>query len=116
MSIASRSRDPQLTVIMDNMDLFDGHHLSQSHVFTSNRKWFRPCVDAQQPKDNNNFKIHLNSPSLAPGERRGLRNLTPTLRPTSDGRLRAKLPTAPKPLLEKRHTVRLQDRDERLRQ
>lgn len=89
---------------------------SQSHVLTSNRKRFRPNVAAQQPKDNDPFKIHLKSPSLATGERRGLRTLTPILRPTSEGRLRAKLPTAPNPLLENRHTVRLQDRDERPRQ
>jgi hypothetical protein len=89
---------------------------SQSQILTSSRKWSRPRLVAQHPNDNDPFKINLTSPSLATGERRGLRNWTPTLRPTSEGRLRAKLPMVPHPLLENRHTVILQESDERPRQ
>lgn len=82
----------------------------------SNRNLSSACVEAQQPIDMNTFKSHLNIPSVATGEMRGAKVFVPAPGATSNGRLRATPPRAPKTLPANRHTVRLQDRDDRPRQ
>ena len=82
----------------------------------SNRNLSRACVEAKQPMDMNPFKSHFNIPSVADGEMRGAKEFVPTPGATSNGRLRATPPRAPKALPANRHTVRQQDRDDRPRQ
>lgn len=87
------------------------------HQFvTSIRNLWSACVETQQPVDNKPFKIHFKGPSEALRESRGAKVFVSTLCPTSNGRLRATPPAAPKAFPANRHTVRQQDRDERPRQ
>lgn len=86
-------------------------HLS----FTSNRNLPRAFTEAQQPTDIDTFKIHFISPSDTAGEMRGAKVSVPTCGVTSEGRLRATPPRAPKALPVNRHTVRQQDREDRPR-
>lgn len=83
---------------------------------TSNKNLLRACVEAQQPTDMEPFKSHLMSPSVAAGEISGAKVFVPTLWATSNGRLRATPPKAPKALPANRHTVRQQDSEDRPRQ
>lgn len=73
-------------------------------------------MEAQQPTDMEPFKSHLLSPSAAAAEMTGAKVFVPTLGATSNGRLRATPPKAPKTLPANRHTVRQQDREDRPRQ
>lgn len=70
-------------------------------------------MEAQQPTDINPFKSHLRMASLAAAETSGVKVVVPTLGATSSGRLRATPPKTPKALPANRHTVRVQDRDDR---
>lgn len=85
---------------------------------TSNRNLWRACVEAQQPTDMEPFKSHLMSPSAAAAvaERSGAKVFVPILGATSNGRLRATPPKAPKALPPNRQTVRQQDKEDRPRQ
>lgn len=62
------------------------------------------------------FRSHLSSPTVAPGETRGARVLTPTLGATIWGRLRATLPRAPTAFPANRHTVSEQETADSARQ
>lgn len=83
---------------------------------TSNRNLLRACVEAQQPTDIEPFKSHLVSPLVAAGETSGAKVFVLTIGATSNGRLRATPPKAPKALPANRHTVRQQDREDKPRQ
>lgn len=83
---------------------------------TSTRNFWRARVEAQQPTDMNPFKSPLSAASLAAAEISGVTVSVATPGATSNGRLRAKPPKAPGALLANRHTVRVQERDDRPRQ
>lgn len=84
--------------------------------FTSNRNLLRARVEAQQPTDMEHFKSHLMSPSVAAGEMSAAKVFVPTPGATTNGRLRATPPKAPKALAANRHTIRQQDREDTPRQ
>lgn len=90
--------------------------LSLHQSVISRRNLWRACVKTQQLTDNNPLRSHFKGPSVASREIRGAKVCVSTLGPTSNGRLRATPPTAPKAFPANRHTVRQQDREERLRQ
>lgn len=73
-------------------------------------------MEAQQPTDMEPFNIHFISPSVAAGETRRPRVLVSITGATSNGRLRATPPSAPKALPANMHTVRQHDREDRAMQ
>lgn len=83
---------------------------------TSNRNCPRARVDAQHPTDSKAFKSHFMSPSVAAGATSGATTVGSTCCTTSNGRLSATPPAAPKTFPANRHTIRQQDREDRPRQ
>ncbi|KAL7393003.1 hypothetical protein ABVT39_005188 [Epinephelus coioides] len=83
---------------------------------TSNRNLLRACVEAQQPTDMDPFKSQVVSSSVSAAAISGTKVFASPLGATSNGRLRATPPKAPKPLPVNRHTVRQQDREDKPRQ
>lgn len=83
---------------------------------TSARNLRSAVVEAQQPTHMKPFKNTSSAASSAAAETSGVTVGVATPGATSSGRLRAKAPKAPAALLANRHTVRVQERDDRPRQ